>query len=279
MALETIGFAGLIVFGVAFIFCLLCLPRYYKQYPHCLPLLVASLFSLAAVTYLHIIQIVDQGFLVRSDGITIWWPRFVVYAFSFSWITLVVARFMWLTKRATFVAILFTLWIMASLVFATLTRSSAHWWHFGVSVLVFICYSILLWMARRRSKDKRAYYMMWCVELIWIAYLALWVLSPAGTDIIDDLELTWWIYFGLDILVHIILMWTLIKCYVYRKDAMKRQGTVTSLTATATVTHQTSYPAPQQYATPYSTLPPNAMMTPGGGYFIGQENTADSSTQ
>ncbi len=230
MSLMTIGIAGTIVFWAAFLIFIFWYKKiknkryhvtiggkhYYYNYSR--KIYMASIFSLAVIGYMSVIQILQQGFLTRSDGIIIWWPRFIAYALASFGTVYATASFLWVPIRYIIgLMVWIALFLVVSGVFATLSSTPNNWVHFGVGFVAFFVGCYILWKYRIRG-DRNASIAMWCIFLLWGGYVATWAVSPAGAGV-TTLETSWWIYFGLDIFSVIITPIFFMHCYISYKYA------------------------------------------------------------
>lgn len=251
MSLEAVAIAGTITFGISFLLGVIWYWGLTKSrrkttvngkvwvFKYSRQILSAILASLAVLTYMHVVQILEQGFMLRGDGITFWWPRYVAYALAFAAQTYAMAVFLWMrTKdKAMMVINAVAFWVVAGLI-AAFSETPDNWVHFGVGFIPLSGLFYRAWAWKKRN-DNIAYFFLSGYTLFTLLYAVVWALSPPGADIID-IELAWWVYFGLDIFTAIVGAVFIMRMYISIKDAQEKpvqRESVTTLSATSYVSH------------------------------------------
>jgi bacteriorhodopsin len=233
MAIETIAIAGLIVFWAAFlIFAVWFGKESIATYEHrrkglnmkrvavSKQLVAATAAGLFVLGVAYIALILDQGFFMREAGIVIWWPRFVAYSLVYASLSYSISTYLWTYVKDKVVATLagFAFWVVAGVLGSFTGAEHYHWVYFGVAFIPLLS-AFFIWCWRKsRTNDEVANGLILVALLLQVGFGVTWGLSPAGADIID-LEVAFWLYFGLEILTFIVFPWYLIFTYVSKKYA------------------------------------------------------------
>lgn len=185
-------------------------------------IIIATAMGCAILGYMHVVQLIDQGFYLREMGVEIWWPRYVAYALSVGTLMYTFSVFLWLKTKDKAVNVLLgvAFWIVSGLI-ASFTLDTYQWVQFGIGFAPLIGAFYILWFRKTRS-DNFAILMVIALAIIFLFYAANWVVSIPGLNILTRAT-SWWIYLGLDIVTYIIVPYNILRLYISKKDARTKK--------------------------------------------------------
>jgi bacteriorhodopsin len=166
--------------------------------------------------------LLDHGFFMRMDGVTIWWPRYVAYSIAFPLLAFHIAVFLWHFQWTRVFAILciFAVWILCGLI-ASFAHSGFQWAYFGIGMAPAVAlYYTLQWHRNRR--DNVANMTAHITAFMLALYLINWALSAPAAFVFSQ-ETSFWIYFGFDIVTFIAWPHILLIQYISKWDSEEYQ--------------------------------------------------------
>ena len=198
---EAFAIAGAIIFSVAFL-----LPWaiwYIMGNKGNAPLVSAMIVASYALVVLYILSAFDAGRIIRTDGIEVFFPRFILYIFAFIMLVWVVAKYLFHELHDIYGAIAWIFWDIGTLLAGTFAAdNTARWLFFGLNIVAKLVVIYIIWGRALRIHSWRVITVKVLATAAIIMYLVWWILTyHLGTISYVGGE---WGYLVLDIITFII---------------------------------------------------------------------------
>lgn len=159
------------------------------------------------------------GFFTRTDGITIFWPRYIAEALVSASLVVSLSVFLLLKHRYIFMFGFYAIVVNLALLVSAFTTANAYWAFYALAYVPLVVLFTLCYLHSRRC-DCVAARFYWVVLIVEVLKLVVYALSQqAGNHISVSLEN--WLYLALEIISVIIIPLLLCSFYIPMNYAIK----------------------------------------------------------
>lgn len=168
-----------------------------------LSLMFMMFFSVIAVNTAFLLT---QGIYTRADTVDVYWGQWAGNVISFTVLAYICCEWLWHMKTFKWMITILVLFGTVLSVFSVLSSTvQGQWAWFALSWLLVLIAVIFAFIFRRRAETRVLLVVAYLIILaIFCVYPVMTALGHAITQIIS-IDIEFWVYFGLNIIVQIIL--------------------------------------------------------------------------